>query len=45
MPTTIICNNLQTTKAELTYVINLSKNKCLKRLGDKLNKPTTSSKT
>ena len=36
--------NLQTSKAELTDAINLSKNKCFKRLGDNFNNPSTSSK-
>ena len=33
--------NLQTSKAELTNAINLSKNRYFKRLGDKLNNPNT----
>ena len=37
--------NLLTSKAKLIDTVNLSKNKYFKHLGDKLNNPSTSSKT
>ena len=41
----LMSTTLQKSKAELTDAINLSKNKYFKHFGDKLNNPSTLSKT
>ena len=43
--TNVNYTNLQTSKAELTDAINLSKKNYFERPGDNLNNPGTSSKT